>query len=485
MASKERRAQDKARQTAAYYRAGEAVSDELAEAYLRAYRSLQAEAERVFRTFSGVFGLSEAQARGLLKEYPNASARELLRRAAEAMTDGPEKTRALAEISAPAYQYRINRLETLQAHVERRLKEVARQELKLAKAHYTRVIGDSYLYGVYEVQRAAGVGFHFHDLSDRAVSAMVNARWPQLGITYSEAVWKDTAAIARRIREDVLAGAMAGLPARRSVERIEEDFRVRAYEARRLVRTETARMAAEADKASMEACGIEEYEFCATLDEAACSRCGALDGRRFPAEQGEPGVNMEPLHPNCGCYTVPVVEGFGEGAGTRLARDPETGENIKIPGDMTFEAWKAGLQDDGDGGRIYTGGYSGAKKTDGWQDRHAERMYEEIRHRTTDVRKIAESTPFTESAVAQIKDHMFNREHRFRDGSVHRFFSDYDQAQAWDRLSQGRGTEVDLVLLRHEYVELTQMRLHDYDYETAHEIANARHNWWAIYSKEV
>ena len=87
--------------------------------------------------------------------------------------------------------------------------------------------------------------------------------------------------------------------------------------------------------------------------------------------------------------------------------------------------------------------------------------------------------------MAQIKDHMFNREHRFRDGSVHRFFSDYDQAQAWDRLSQGRGTEVDLVLLRHEYVELTQMRLHDYDYETAHEIANARHNWWAIYSKEV
>lgn len=102
-------------------------------------------------------------------------------------------------------------------------------------------------------------------------------------------------------------------------------------------------MAAEADKAGMEACGIEEYEFCATLDEATCSRCGALDGKRFPAKQGEPGVNMEPLHPNCGCYTVPVVEEFGGRAGTRLARDPESGENVKIPEDMTFEAWKAGF----------------------------------------------------------------------------------------------------------------------------------------------
>lgn len=346
MTGKKRRIRDKARQTETYYQAGEAVADEVAEAYLAAYRSLQAEAERVFQTFAGAFNLSQAEARRLLNDYPDADARALLRRAVEAMPEGPEKERALAEISAPAYQYRIRRIETLQDQAEARLAAVARQEAKLAKAHYTRVIEDSYLYGVYDVQRAAGVGFHFHALSDRAVSAMVNARWPKLGITYSEAVWKDTAAIAQRIRQDVVLGVMTGLPARRAIEQIEEDFRVRAYEARRLVRTETARMAAEADKAGMEACGIEEYEFCATLDEATCSRCGALDGKRFPAKQGEPGVNMEPLHPNCGCYTVPVVEEFGGRAGTRLARDPESGENVKIPGDMTFEQWKAGLQGD-------------------------------------------------------------------------------------------------------------------------------------------
>ena len=363
MTGKKRRIRDKARQTETYYQAGEAVADEVAEAYLAAYRSLQAEAERVFQSFAGAFNLSQAEARRLLNDYPDADARAQLRRAAEAMSEGPEKERALAEISAPAYQYRIRRIETLQDQAEARLAAVARQEAKLAKAHYTRVIEDSYLYGVYDVQRAAGVGFHFHALSDRAVSAMVNARWPKLGITYSEAVWKDTAAIAQRIRQDVVLGVMTGLPARRAIEQIEEDFRVRAYEARRLVRTETARMAAEADKASMEACGIEEYEFCATLDEATCSRCGALDGKQFPAKQGEPGVNMEPLHPNCGCYTVPMEEEFGGRSGTRLARDPESGENVKIPEDMTFEQWKAGLQDAEDGGKIYAAGRHSQQKT--------------------------------------------------------------------------------------------------------------------------
>ena len=159
MTGKKRRIRDKARQTETYYQAGEAVADEVAEAYLAAYRSLQAEAERVFQNFAGAFNLSQAEAWRLLNDYPDADARALLRRAAEAMPEGPEKERALAEISAPAYQYRIRRIETLQDQAEARLAAVARQEAKLAKAHYTRVIEDSYLYGVYDVQRAAGVPF--------------------------------------------------------------------------------------------------------------------------------------------------------------------------------------------------------------------------------------------------------------------------------------------------------------------------------------
>lgn len=134
---------------------------------------------------------------------------------------------------------------------------------------------------------------------------------------------------------------------------------------------------------------------------------------------------------------------------------------------------------------INTGGYAGAKKTPGWEDRHAEQMYEEIRHRTTDVKRIAESTPFSEKAVSEIKDHLFFKEHRFKDGTVHRFEEDFEQVQAWDRLTQGKGTPADIVLLKHEYVELTQMRIYGYVYETAHAIANRKWNWWDAFLKEA
>ena len=142
------------------------------------------------------------------------------------------------------------------------------------------------------------------------------------------------------------------------------------------------------------------------------------------------------------------------------------------------EKYKKSIETSIQDGIINTGGVSGAKKTPGWKDRHAELMYEEIRKRTTDCKKISENTIFTEKAVEEIKDHMFTKKHRFADGSVRMFDSDFEQAQAWDRLTKGTHTDLDVLMLKHEYVELTQMRLHDLVYEDAHEIANSKHNWF-------
>lgn len=155
---------------------------------------------------------------------------------------------------------------------------------------------------------------------------------------------------------------------------------------------------------------------------------------------------------------------------------PTRAERMRTYGKSVEKSGKSGI--------IKTGGTSGAKKTPGWKDRHADLMYEEIRKRTTDCKKISDNTIFTEKAVKEIKEHMFMKKHRFADGSVRMFDSDFEQAQAWDRLTKGNHTELDVLMLKHEYVELTQMRLHDLVYEDAHEIANSKHNWFKalIYS---
>ena len=50
-------------------------------------------------------------------------------------------------------------------------------------------------------------------------------------------------------------------------------------------------------------------------------------------------------------------------------------------------------------------------------------------------------------------------------------------------VSRGAVTDIDVVMLKHEYVELTQMRLHGYVYEEAHAIADRYHNWWLALSE--
>ena len=131
---------------------------------------------------------------------------------------------------------------------------------------------------------------------------------------------------------------------------------------------------------------------------------------------------------------------------------------------------------------------TGAKKTTGWQDRHAELYYEEIRNRSpySDARKIAANVSgFTMEDIEDIRQHVFIREHP-RDGRVARFDADYEQAQVWQRLVEGKDIwDSDLVLLRHEQMESHIMRETGCTYEEAHEQANAIHNWWQEHKKEA
>lgn len=131
------------------------------------------------------------------------------------------------------------------------------------------------------------------------------------------------------------------------------------------------------------------------------------------------------------------------------------------------------------------GGYSGAKKTDGWQKRHAKRYYEEVRKRKpyVDAKKIAKHTDFTVEQVEEIRKHLFINEYML-DGEMQRFAVDYYQAVTWQKLCEGKNiTDTDILFLKHEHYELTLMKEKGYNYDRAHNITNKNYNWWERYQK--
>ncbi len=97
-----------------------------------------------------------------------------------------------------------------------------------------------------------------------------------------------------------------------------------------------------------------------------------------------------------------------------------------------------------------------------------DQMYDNIRDTRDDVDKIAKNTGWDRVKIQAIKSHLFFEKHLFDDGEIRLFDSDYWQAEAWIRMTVGNMTELDEVLLKHEFFELEYIREHKCTYEEAH-----------------
>lgn len=82
---------------------------------------------------------------------------------------------------------------------------------------------------------------------------------------------------------------------------------------------------------------MEHYKIVASFDRDTCELCGALDGKVFKMADYQIGLTAPPFHPWC-CCTCPYFEDM---TGERWGRDVVTGETFKVPGNMTYEQWKA------------------------------------------------------------------------------------------------------------------------------------------------
>ncbi|MDU9030472.1 LysM peptidoglycan-binding domain-containing protein [Pseudomonas mediterranea] len=101
--------------------------------------------------------------------------------------------------------------------------------------------------------------------------------------------------------------------------------------------------------------------------------------------------------------------------------------------------------------------------------------YVEIRRSSSDVASIARSIGLPEFQVDRVKNHLFNVEHTFRDGSVGRFDPDLSIAESWMRMEQGKHVPSDIQLFKHEYFESKFEKIFKVDYGRAHDATQLRY----------
>ncbi len=75
-----------------------------------------------------------------------------------------------------------------------------------------------------------------------------------------------------------------------------------------IARTETVRLANEGLKDLYKDNGIDKVRFLAALSERTCPICEGLNGQVFDLNELQVGINQPPLHSNCRCSMISVVE---------------------------------------------------------------------------------------------------------------------------------------------------------------------------------
>lgn len=232
-------------------------------------------------------------------------------------------------------------------------RRLANAEIGVDTEHLGDIVQNAYMQTVFDVTKGADYRAAFDLIPESRVKAILSANWS--GQMFSRRVWDNTNALADGLKHDMLVGIMAGKSEQHMADDIMNRCGVGAFEARRLVRTETTCVANMAELYGYKELDIDEYEFSACLDSRTSDLCRELDGKVFKRNSAQAGVNLPPMHPFCRSTTLPVLPSE-EDLDKELA---ELGDEIGA--DVDFDEWERNLQQGEDGKWRYVAG-SAAKR---------------------------------------------------------------------------------------------------------------------------
>lgn len=313
----------------------EDCAKELSVIYSKAAIYTAKQIEGIFNRFASKHHLTRDEAINLLSEADSRNFEKLLE--AYKNKTGAQKREALAELEAPAYKNRMKRLDDINKSINRLINAVASKERDAIGKTMRQVYESSYHHAVYEAARMSGLDLQTGPIDEGALETILKKKWS--GQNYSERVWNNTQKVADAIKEELMIGALTGKTEKEMTDSINEQFLSGRNNARRLVRTESSYIHNEAHFQAYKDYGIEEYRFVATLDLRTSQICRERDGSVYRVNDKKIGVNAPPMHPWCRSTTIMNLDDETMHNLERFARDPVTGERMKVPADETYKEW--------------------------------------------------------------------------------------------------------------------------------------------------
>lgn len=312
----------------------------IADIYYKASIHLNEQIQGVFDTYRAKNEISIQEAKILLNSLNNPNDYDELLRKLKSNPSGDERKEIIKKLDAPAYRYRIKRLQDSQDEMDVLMKNIYNVEKETSTLHYINAAYDSYYKDIYNIQRDTGIAFDFNELDPSFVDSMLKSRWS--GENYSDRIWNNTTELASQLKEEMMMGLLTNKTEKMMQQTIIDKFMVGAYQARRLIETESAAMVSMTDQLAFEEAGVDTEIFRAVHDFKTSKICQRMDRTVVKRKNIEIGKNAPPMHPHCRSIMEPVI---GDGIKyKRRQRNPITGKDEIVDTDETYYQWLKRMQ---------------------------------------------------------------------------------------------------------------------------------------------
>ncbi len=324
----------------------EKVAMELETGYLEAAKIIKQEIKRIFSAFENAFDLSQTEAKRLIDRAGNKPPSKAILQILSGITDSEKRLALEAKISAPAYKYRLDRLDKLNKQAKDLCKGLYGLEYATDSAFLSTEMEKAYNYTIFDLQQGTGISGAFDVLPKSRIEQTLKTNWR--GKHFSSRIWGNTQTLADEIRQSMIQSFITGESERKAAARVQERFNVGAYEARRLIRTENTYVTGQAELEAYKASGVTKYEYASLIDDRTSLICERLDGKVYEVAKAKPGVNYPPMHPFCRSSTMAVLPSEEE-----LDKEWDAFKADNVPQDMTFDEWLDKLEPTEDGKLVF------------------------------------------------------------------------------------------------------------------------------------
>lgn len=187
--------------------------------------------------------------------------------------------------------YKFNRYYELLGLLNNDLKALGAKEVAIT----TTLLTDMYI----KNKAIIGDGNMLLPTSPREVEMVINKIWCADGKHWSSRIWTHKDELANKLRNGIVDCISRGVSKDELTKELMRIYGTEYYKADRIARTELNYVQNQSTLNRYKEMGVEKYKILSAHDGRTCDKCADLDGKIFPIDKAEIGVNFPPFHSNC------------------------------------------------------------------------------------------------------------------------------------------------------------------------------------------